>query len=322
VKGTVSRACRRRRGGSARVTPTLALIGLVLLLVAPALAAKAVPFLAGQVNDGAGIVPGPVRERLETKLQDLERRTGAQVAVLTVDSLEGDPIEDYAVRVFQTWKLGRQGVNDGALLVVARQERRMRIEVGYGLEERLTDARSRQILDDIIRPHFRDGNFGAGIEAGVNAMATVIEGASLPPPRKARSQGIESTIGLLVMGGIFILLIGTFSMVALVAPGGVAWFLYLFLVPFYAAFPTAMFPPYGGIIAGGAWLILFPIVRAFLKSPQGKEFRKRHGWVPGPGDGGRWRTSGGGFSGGGSGGGGGFSGGGGSSGGGGASSSW
>jgi uncharacterized protein len=312
-----------RRGGAARVTPALALTGLVLLLLAPAaLAAKAVPFLAGRVNDGAGIVPQPVRERIESKLEDLEKRTGAQVAVLTVDTLEGDPIEDYAVRVFQTWKLGRQGVNDGALLVVARQERRMRIEVGYGLEERLTDARSRQILDDIVRPHFRNGDFGAGVEAGVNAMASVIEGASLPTPKKAGSQGIESAIGLLVMAGIFILVIGTFSMVALVAPGGVAWFFYLFLVPFYAIFPTAMFPPYGGIIAGGAWLVLFPIVRAFLHTPKGKEFRKRHGWVPGPGDGGRWRTSGGGYSGGSSGGGGGFSGGGGSSGGGGASSSW
>ena len=314
---------RSRRGGAARVTPVLALAGLALLLVVPAaLAAKAVPFLAARVNDGAGIVPAPVRDRIETKLEDLERRTGAQVAVLTVDSLEGDPIEDYAVRVFQTWKLGRQGVNDGALFVVARQERRMRIEVGYGLEDRLTDARSRQILDDIVRPHFRDGNFGAGVEAGVNAIASVIDGASLPPPQRARSQGIDSTIGLLVMGGIFLLVIGTFSMVALLAPGGVGWFLYLFLVPFYAAFPTAMFPPYGGVVAAGAWLILFPIARTFLNTPQGKEFRKRRGWVLSPGDGGRWRSSGGGFSGGSSGGGGGFSGGGGSSGGGGASSSW
>jgi uncharacterized protein len=298
--------------------------GLALLLAATAaLGAKAVPFLAGRVNDTAGIVPAPARDRIEGKLQELERRTGAQVAVLTVDSLEGDPIEDYAVRVFQTWKLGREGVNDGALFVVARQERRMRIEVGYGLEDRLTDARSRQILDDIVRPHFRDGNFGAGVEAGVDAIAAVVEGASLPPPQRARSQGIESGIGLLVMGGIFLLVIGTFSMVALLAPGGVGWFLYLFLVPFYAAFPTAMFPPYGGVIAAGAWLIVFPIARAFLNTPHGKEFRKRRGWAPIPGEGGRWRSSGGGFSGGGSGGGGGgFSGGGGSSGGGGASSSW
>jgi uncharacterized protein len=321
VSRAVAGACRRLHG-AARVAPALALAGLAFLLaVPPALGAKAVPFLAARVTDTAGIVPAEVRNRIESKLEDLERRLGAQVAVLTVDSLEGDPIEDYAVRVFQTWKLGRQGVNDGALFLVARQERRMRIEVGYGLEDRLTDARSRQILDDIVRPHFRDGNLGAGVEAGVNAMATVIEGASLPPPKKARSQGIDSTIGLLVMLGIFTLVIGTFSMVALVAPGGVGWFLYLFLVPFYAAFPTAMFPPWGGVIVAGTWIILFPIARTLLNTPQGKEFRKRRGWVMSSGDGGRWRGSGGGFSSGSSGGGG-FSGGGGSSGGGGASSSW
>ena len=147
------------------------------------------------------------------------------------------------MRVFQTWKLGREGVNDGALFVVARQERRMRIEVGYGLEDRLTDARSRQILDDIVRPHFRDGNFGAGIEAGVDAIAAVVEGASLPaaptgpiPAVRLRSSGSSCS------RGIFLLVIGTFSLVALLAPGGVGWFLYLFLVPFYAAFPTAMLP--------------------------------------------------------------------------------
>ena len=303
---------------------TLAAAALLLALATSiALAAKEVPFLAARVNDLAGIVPQPARERLETQLQDLERRTGAQVAVLTVDSLEGDPIEDFAVKVFQTWKLGRRGVDDGALFVVARQERRMRIEVGYGLEDRLTDARSRQILDETVRPHFRDGNFGAGIQAGVDAIAATIEGTPLPEPPRARPKEFGgSNVGLLFFGLIFLVVIGTFSLVALAAPGGVGWFLYVFLVPFYAAFPTAMFPPYGGVIAAGAWLILFPIARALLHTQKGKEFRKRHGWVPIPSGGGsRWRSDGG-FSGGGGGGGGGFSGGGGSSGGGGASSSW
>jgi uncharacterized protein len=321
VSGPTSGATRPR-AGALRGVARWAAAGLAVLLAAPGvLAAKDVPFLAGRVNDLAGLVPPPVRERLEARLEDLERRTGAQVAVLTVDTLEGDPVEDFAVRVFQTWKLGRRGVDDGVLFVVARQGRRMRIEVGYGLEERLTDARSRQILDDVVRPHFRNGNFGAGVEAGVEAIRATIEGTALPPPRRARTQPFGSIVGLLAFAGIFLLVIGTFSLVALLAPGAVGWFLYLFLVPFYAAVPTAMFPPYGGVVAAGAWLVLFPIVRSLLHSPRGKEFRKRHGWVPIPtGGGGRWR-SGGGFSGGG-GGGGGFSGGGGSSGGGGASSSW
>jgi len=314
-------AGHQRRGvpAAVRVSPLLVLTGLALLLAAPAArGAKEVPFLAARVNDVAGIVPLPVRERVETKLRNLEGRTGAQVAVLTVDSLEGDPIEDYAVRVFKTWKLGRKDVNDGVLLVVARQERRMRIEVGYGLEDRLTDARSRQILDDIVRPHFRGGNFGAGVEAGVDAIAATIEGTPLPPPRRDRTRQFGSLAGLLFFMAMFTVVIGTFSVIALLAPGAAGWFLYLFLTPFYATFPSVMLPPYGGAIAAGAWLVLFPILRSVLHSPRGKRFRQRHGWVvsPATGGGGRWS------SGGSSGGGGGFSGGGGSSGGGGASSSW
>jgi uncharacterized protein len=291
----------------------------VLLLAAPpSRAAKEVPVLAGRVSDLAGIVPAPARERLETKLRELERRTGAQVAILTVDSLEGDSIEDYAVRVFQTWKLGRQGVNDGVLFLVARQERRMRIEVGYGLEARLTDARSRQILDDVVRPHFRAGKFDAGIEAGADAIAGAIEGAP-PPPRRTPAGQVGSMVGLVIFAAMFLLVIGTFSVIALIAPGKAGWFLYVFLTPFYAIFPSVVLPPYGGLIAAGAWLVLFPILRALLHSPAGTKMRKRHGWVMTPtagGSGGRWS------SGGGSSGGGGFSGGGGSSGGGGASSSW
>ena len=312
---------RRNIRGDGRAPRLLLLASLALLLAAPAAwSAKEVPFLSARVNDLAGIVPPPLRERLETKLADLERRTGAQVAVLTVDSLEGDSIEDYAVRVFQTWKLGRKEVNDGVLFVVARQERRMRIEVGYGLEDRLTDARSRQILDDIVRPHFRAGNFGAGIEAGVDAIAAVIEGAPLPAPRREPARQIGSIVGILIFSVMFLVVIGTFSVLALLTPGSAGWFLYLFLTPFYAIFPSIVFPPYGGVIAAGSWLALFPIVRSMLHSPGGKKFRQRHGWVVTPSTGGgRWSS--GGSSGGGSSGGG-FSGGGGSSGGGGASSSW
>lgn len=317
----VVRRRRVRRGG--RVPGFFLLASLALLLAAPAAwAAKEVPFLSAHVNDVAGIVPPPVRERLETKLADLEQRTGTQVTVLTMDSLDGDSIEDYAVRVFQTWKLGRKGVDDGVLFVVARQERRMRIEVGYGLESRLTDARSRQILDDVVRPHFRAGNFGAGIEAGSDAIVAAIEGAPLPAASRAPARQIGSAVGILFAAVMFFIVIGTFSVIALVAPGAAGWFLYLFLTPFYAIFPSIVLPRYGGLIVAGSWLVLFPILRSVLHSPGGKKFREKRGWVMVPGSsggGGRW--TGGGSSGGGSSGGG-FSGGGGSSGGGGASSSW
>jgi uncharacterized protein len=301
----------------------LLVIPVLLLAASGARGAKEIPFLGARVNDLANIVPPEVRERIETKLAGLEQRTGAQVAVLTVDSLEGDSIEDYAVRVFQTWKLGRKDVNDGVLFIVARQERRMRIEVGYGLEGRLTDARSRQILDDIVRPHFRAGNFGAGIEAGGDAIVAVVSGAELPAPRRDRGQQLGSIAGILVFSLMFLLVIGTFSVVALLTPGTPGWFLYLFLTPFYGIFPSIVFPPYGGLIAAGSWLVGYPILRSLLHTSGGTAFRKRHGWVMTPsstGSGGRW--GGGGWSSGGSSGGGGFSGGGGSSGGGGASSSW
>jgi uncharacterized protein len=310
------------RRGAARAATLLA-AALVLMLAEPAVrAAKQVPALAARVNDLAGMIPPPARERIEARLADLERRTGAQVAVLTVESLDGDTIEALAERVFRTWGLGRRGVDDGALLVVARRERRMRIETGYGLEERLTDLRSREILDGSVRPHFRDGNFAAGIEAGVDAIARTIEGAPLPPPRRARPHGFGSPWGPVLFAALFILVVATFSVVALAAPGAAGWFLYLFLVPFYAAVPAAMFPPYGGVVAAGAWLVLFPVLRALLHTPRGKRLRARYGWVASPGaSGGRWRGAG--SSGGRSaGGGGGFSGGGGRAGGGGASSSW
>jgi uncharacterized protein len=199
----------------------------------------------------------------------------------------------------------------------------MRIEVGYGLEGRLTDALSRQILDDRLRPRFRAGDFPGGIEAGVDAIVATIEGAPLPPPPR-QPWNKERVVGLLAMGAIFTLVIGTFSLVALATPGAAGWFLYVFLIPFYATFPTAMFPPYGGVVAAGSWIVLCPLVKLWLRTASGKKFRERSRVLrhmtqaagAGGGGGGRWS------SGGSSGGGGGFSGGGGSSGGGGASSSW
>lgn len=199
----------------------------------------------------------------------------------------------------------------------------MRIEVGYGLEGRLTDARSREILDGHLRPRFRAGDFPGGIEAGVDAIAAAVEGTPLPALPRERWT-VARILPIIAMGGIFTVVIGTFSLIAVVTPGAAGWFLYLFLVPFYAIFPTVMFPPYGGAVAAGTWLVVCPIIRWWLQSPAGKEYAKRSSVLK-PfttaggtgGSGGRW--GGGGSSGGG---GGGFSGGGGSSGGGGASSSW
>jgi uncharacterized protein len=133
------------------------------------------------VNDEARMIQPAARDRLEQKLRDLEGRTGAQVAVLTVESLEDESLETYSVRVAQTWKLGRKGVDDGVLFLVAKRERKMRIEVGYGLEARLTDLQSRRILDDVVRPRFKQGAFDEGVEAGVDAIIGTIEGKEMVP---------------------------------------------------------------------------------------------------------------------------------------------
>ncbi|HQT96131.1 MAG TPA: TPM domain-containing protein, partial [Thermoanaerobaculaceae bacterium] len=116
--------------GRSRALPLL----VAALLATPLAAAVEVPFLSGHVNDTAAMIPAGVREQIETKLAAFEKTTGAQVVVLTVPSLNGEPIEDYSIKVAQTWKLGRKGVDDGVLFLVARDDRRMRIEVGYGLE--------------------------------------------------------------------------------------------------------------------------------------------------------------------------------------------
>src|SRR5581483_2390167 len=234
-----------RRGAPVRAAALALAVAAVLAGAGLAGAIQEVPFLAGRVTDQAGLVPAATRERLERKLAELEKRTGAQVAVLTVATLDGEPIEDFAVRVFQSWKLGRRGVDDGVLFVVARQERRMRIEVGYGLESRLTDAVSREILDDRVRPRFRTGDFGGGIEAGVDAIVAVVQGAPLPAA-PARAPERAPLPARLLFGALFTVVIGTFSVVALVTPGVVGWFLYLFLTPFYATFPAVIFPPRGG----------------------------------------------------------------------------
>ena len=184
------------------------------------------------------------RARLETKLSDLETRTGAQVVILS-SSLEGEPLEPYSVRVAQTWKLGRKGIDDGVLFLVAKNDRKMRIEVGYGLEPKLTDAMTREILDERVRPRFRAGDFEGGVEAGVDAIASLIAGKPLPRSLvpHARGQGVMPVLPRLFMAAIFTIVVGIHSLVAILTPTAMGWFLYVFLMPFYAAFPTFILPP-------------------------------------------------------------------------------
>lgn len=291
---------------------------VLLLLLLPALAAALdVPALQGRVNDRANLILPDARQRIEQKLAGLEQRTGAQVAVLTVPSLEGDSLEDFSLRVAEAWKLGQAEQDNGALLLVAQQDRKMRIEVGYGLEPVLTDLETSLIQRDYIIPRFRSGDFGGGIEAGVDAIVQAVEGEVPPAPEPAQPVGNPGRggggnfLGFLLMALFFL---GPFSLNA--ARSG-SWLVYLFLLPFYF-FLGSMVSLWVGLLAAGAWLIAFPILRMLFPRRAGRR-GGGGGWFIGPGfGGGSW----GGGSRGGWGGGGGFSGGGGSFGGGGSSSSW
>jgi uncharacterized protein len=287
---------------------------LVLAASGPAVAALLeVPFLSGRVQDQAGLLGDAFETSLEKELEQLENETGAQVAVLTIPSLEGDPIEDFSLRVVDTWELGRQGVDDGVLIVIARDERRMRIEVGYGLEGALTDAQAGRIIDGLMAPRFREGDFEGGVGAAVGAVAAAVRGEELPLPEQARDAAAPD-FGALV----FALLFGLpFVNAALSTRGAAGWVLYLFLTPFFLALPAAMFGATAGLIAAAAWLVGFPLLRmVWPKASVRKGARGRGGVFWGPFIGGGGGFSGGGFSGGG------FSGGGGGFGGGGASGGW
>lgn len=167
------------------------LFGLVAaLLCAAALAQEfvAVPKLASRVTDQAGMLNPGQRTALENVLKDYETRTGNQIAVLLVDSTAPEAIEQYGIRVAEEWKLGRQGVDDGVLLVVARNNppslRRLRIEAGRGVQGTLTDAQSKRILQDVIAPHFRQNDFYGGLAAGVSAISALLDREQFPAPQR------------------------------------------------------------------------------------------------------------------------------------------
>ncbi|MCW8984100.1 MAG: TPM domain-containing protein, partial [Thermoanaerobaculales bacterium] len=203
-------------------------VASIVLVVATGVSALEVPYLAGRVNDQANLLDDGVESQLEERLRLLEEETGAQVAVLTIPSLEGDPLEDFSIRVVETWKLGRADADDGVLILIARDERRMRIEVGYGLEGVLTDAQSGRIIDGLMAPRFREGDFDGGVSAAVEAVSSAIRGEPVDfPEKQSRSTGVNpaSFVFLLIFGLPFI---GT----ALTARGAAGWIVGIFLIPF------------------------------------------------------------------------------------------
>jgi uncharacterized protein len=286
-------------------------LALALLILIPRAFAQdliPVPELTGRVVDLTGtLTPSDIRG-LDATLEAFEQQKGSQVAVLMVPTTHPEEIEQYSIRVAEKWKLGRKKVDDGAILLVAKDDRTMRIEVGYGLEGVLTDAMSKRIISDIITPYFKQGDFAGGIRAGVEAMIKLIDGESLPPPvrhpeQTGRQKGGGFGVGLLVLA--FFVSGATRAMFGRVRggflTGGAVGLLGSFIL--------------GSVVLGiGAGLLA--LLFTLLGGGGGGYRGGRRGY------GGFGGFGGGGFGGGGFGSGGGFSGGGGSFGGGGASGRW
>jgi uncharacterized protein len=289
------------------------LLALLLCWAVTAFADVAVPPLTGRVVDQTGTLSSGDIDRLTQTLKNLELGKGSQVAVLIVPTTQPETIEQFSIRVADAWKIGRKKIDDGAILVVAKDDRRLRIEVGYGLEGALTDVTTKRIIDEIITPKFRSGDFAGGISAGVERIIGVIDGEPLPAPpqRQQQQQSSDLTwllnplnpftiIAILVLGGvmrgIFGRLFGSLTTGGLI--GLVAWFV----------FGSLIVSALAGVVASVFTLFSDSIT---TPTPAGRG----GGWVGGGG--GSWSGGGSTSSDSGS-----FSGGGGSFGGGGASGSW
>ncbi len=165
------------------------LVGCMLAwCVLPAHAQQQIPPLKGWVTDTTGTLTSEQRNQLESRLRQFESAKGAQVAVLIVPTTAPESIEQYGIRVADAWKLGRKKVDDGVILIVAKNDRTVRIEVGYGLEGVLTDLMSSRIIRETIVPAFRQGEFYAGINAATTQIMRLILGESLPPPARPASE--------------------------------------------------------------------------------------------------------------------------------------
>jgi uncharacterized protein len=177
---------------------------LLLVLCASALALVAVPALTHRVTDLTATLTPEQVGALENKLADVEARQGSQLAVLIVPTTQPEDIAQYGIRVADTWKIGRKKVDDGVILIVAKDDRKLRIEVGYGLEGAIPDAIAKRIIAETITPYFKAGDFAGGIDAGVVQLAQLIAGESLPPPvAQNKSQADDGTFMLILMGGVF-----------------------------------------------------------------------------------------------------------------------
>lgn len=273
------------------------LILLILLVTVKQAVGLEVPPLSSRVNDYAGILSPVTVEQLESSLKTFEQEQSTQIAILTITSLEDDSLEEFSMRVAEEWKIGQQGKDNGAILLVSRNDRKIRIEVGYGLEGTLTDLVSGRIIRNVIVPHFKQGDFDKGIMAGTTAMMKSVEGEFTADDIGTSSPSGQDPAGFLFILIFFLLGIGkilgqnkflagtvggvTASIIGLVTIGP-KWLIILLLFPVGAVL---------AIIASSFALTSLPTTSG----------RGRHGghWGSGGGFGGGFGGGGGGFGGGG-----------------------
>jgi uncharacterized protein len=306
------RRSRTLRAHSGLALPLLLALSLGAAAQAPAADAapatatglQPIPKLTARVTDLTGTLTADQQNALEQKLAAFEAAKGSQLAVLIVPTTQPEEIEQYSIRVFDQWKLGRKNIDDGALLLLAKNDRRVRIEPAQGLEGVLPDAVCNRIIDETITPDFRTGNFYGGIDAGLDQMMKLIQGEPLPPPEE-RWQSSAHGRGLKLLPQLFFaVLIGSVLLRSILG----------------RTFGSAATGVGAGLLV---WLTAHGLLLAGLAAAGGFLFAMLSGLARGSG----WSSGGiggggfGGFGGGGFGGGG-FSGGGGISSGGGASGSW
>lgn len=280
-------------------------LGLLLMgLALSAWAQIAVPELTRRVTDLTATLSADQVATLENKLAAFEAQKGSQIAVLIVPTTEPEDIAQFGTRVADQWEIGRAKIDDGLLLIVAKNDRRVRLEVRYGLEGVIPDAVAKRVIDETITPHFKAGDYYSGIDAGVTQLMRLIEGEALPPPASGRGEGDDAVFSLLVIGGV---VVGWMLSVLMSRPaaGGLA-----------ALGSGAM----GAFLLGFSPLLL--IIGGFVFAAVASGFRHGGGWTSGGGMGRGGGFGGGSWGGGGFGGGGSWGGGGGRGGGGGASGSW
>jgi uncharacterized protein len=272
------------------------LLALFLCWAQAALADVAVPPLVGRVVDQTNTLNSSFIESLNQRIHSFEQRKGSQIAILIVPTTEPETIEQYSIRAAEDWKIGRKKIDDGALLVIAKNDHKLRIEVGYGLEGALTDVTARRIIDEVIAPRFKEGDFAGGISEGLTRMIGVIDGEPLPKPAPEASHPSELPYWVLNPFNpftiIFVLAVGAISRSVLgrLAGSGVA----------------------GAVIATIVWLFLGSIaisvlaggiisVLTFLADPSwagnqgatrsgGRRRRGDDGWSGGWSGGGGWSS--------------------------------